>query len=72
MKVSRYWKAVVAAVAAGAGAAATALQDGTVTAAEGVTIVLAVLGGLGFTWAVPNRPAAPTAAAPAVQPPQVL
>lgn len=49
------WKAVVAGVAAGAAAAATAVQDGTVTAAEGVTIALAVLGALGVTWTVPNR-----------------
>lgn len=51
------WKAIVAGVAAGAAAAATAVQDGTVTAAEGVTIALAVLGALGVTWAVPNRTA---------------
>lgn len=69
MKVSRYWKAVVAAVVAGGGAAGTALQDGKVTGPEAVTIVLAVLGGLGFTWAVPNRPATTPAAA---EPPQVL
>ncbi|WP_432169037.1 hypothetical protein [Streptomyces sp. 1222.5] len=56
MKVSHYWKAVAAAVTAGAAAAGTALQDGVVTAPETVAIVLAVLGGAGFTWAVPNRP----------------
>ncbi|MGV4984498.1 hypothetical protein ACVB8X_13840 [Streptomyces sp. NRAIS4] len=55
MKVSRAWKAVVSGVAAGAAAAATAVQDGQVTAAEWVTIVLAILGALGVTWAVPNR-----------------
>lgn len=65
MKVSRYWKAIVAAVAAGAGSAGTALQDGKVTAPEAVTIALAVLAALGFTWAVPNRPAT------AAEPPQV-
>jgi hypothetical protein len=70
MKVSRYWKAVVAAVVAGSGSAAAAVQDGTVTAAEAVTILLSVLGGLGFTWAVPNRAKTPTV--PAVDPPQVL
>ncbi|WP_262059654.1 hypothetical protein [Streptomyces sp. STR69] len=69
MKVSRYWKAVVAAVVAGAASAGTALQDGKVTGPEAVAMVLAVLGGLGFTWAVPNRPATTSAAA---QPPQVL
>ncbi|MFI6249062.1 hypothetical protein [Streptomyces sp. NPDC051016] len=55
MKVSRYWKAIVAAVVAGAGAAGTALDDGKVTGPEAVVIGLAVLSGLGFTWAVPNR-----------------
>lgn len=62
MKVSKTWKAVVAAGAAGVAAAATAVQDGTVTAAEGVTIALAVLGAYGVTWAVPNRQAAKHAA----------
>lgn len=55
MRISKYWKAVVAAVAAGAAALATALDDGTVTTQEGLTAVLAVLGALGLTWAVPNR-----------------
>lgn len=55
MKISKMWKAVVAGVAAGAAAAATAVQDGQVTAAEGITIALAVFGSLGVTWAVPNR-----------------
>lgn len=55
MKISKMWKAVVSGVAAGAAAAATAVQDGTVTTAEDITIVLAVLGALGITWAVPNR-----------------
>ncbi|MFC8515469.1 hypothetical protein [Streptomyces sp. NPDC057257] len=55
MKISKTWKAVVGGVAAGAAAAATAVQDGTVTAAEGVTILLAVLGAYGVTWAVPNK-----------------
>ncbi|MET7779557.1 hypothetical protein ABZU94_29675 [Streptomyces mirabilis] len=55
MKISKMWKAVVGGLAAGAAAAATAVQDGTVTAAEGVTIALAVLGAYGVTWAVPNR-----------------
>jgi hypothetical protein len=67
MKVSRYWKAIVAAGVAGSGTAAAAVQDGKVTAAEVVTIVLSVLGGLGFTWAVPNKQVVPTA-----EPPQVL
>ncbi|WP_371528365.1 hypothetical protein OG302_22245 [Streptomyces sp. NBC_01283] len=55
MKLAKYWKAVVAAVVAGAGALSTALADDTVTAAEGWAAGLAVLAALGFTWAVPNR-----------------
>ncbi|WP_406168858.1 hypothetical protein [Streptomyces sp. NBC_00996] len=55
MKISKVWKAVVAAAAAGSAAAATAVQDGTVTTAETVTIALAVLGAYGVTWKVPNR-----------------
>jgi hypothetical protein len=31
------------------------VQDGTVSAAEGVTIVLAILGAYGVTWVTPNR-----------------
>ena len=57
MKISKYWKAVVAAVVAGAGTLSTALADDTVTAAEGWAAGLAVLAALGFTWAVPNRTA---------------
>lgn len=58
MKISKMWKAVVGGAAAGTAAAATAVQDGKVTPAEAVTIVLAVLGAYGITWRVPNR--APT------------
>ncbi|MGW4876529.1 hypothetical protein ACWEPI_08235 [Streptomyces sp. NPDC004262] len=54
MKVSRYAKAVVSGLAAGATAAITAVQDGSLSTGEGVTIVLAVLGALGITYAVPN------------------
>jgi len=64
MKISKTWKAVVGGLSAGAAATVTAIQDGTVTAAEGITIVLAVLGAYGVTWAVPNRQAARHAAPP--------
>ena len=57
MKHSQAWKAVVAAVVAGAGTLSTALADDTITAAEGWAAGLAVLAALGFTWAVPNQPA---------------
>ncbi|MGI5443835.1 hypothetical protein ACQEV4_42785 [Streptomyces shenzhenensis] len=55
MKIAAYWKAVVAAAAAGTASLSTALEDGTVTGQEAVTAVLAVLGALGLTWLVPNR-----------------
>lgn len=55
MKISKYWKAVVAAVVAGAGSLSTALADDTISAAEGWTAGVAVLVALGFTWAVPNK-----------------
>jgi hypothetical protein len=57
MKISKYWKAVVSGTAAGAGSLSVALTDDTVTAAEGWAALIAVLGALGFTWAVPNRQA---------------
>lgn len=55
MKISSAAKAVVAALSAGAAAAVTAVQDQAVTSGEVVTIILAVLGALGITYAVPNR-----------------
>lgn len=55
MKISRYWKAVVAGLAGGAAALSTAMGDGIVTGAEALTAVFAVLGASGLTWAVPNR-----------------
>ncbi|MEV8245045.1 hypothetical protein AB0R01_14885 [Streptomyces rochei] len=55
MKVSKYWKAVVGGLAAGAAALTTALEDGVITAAEGSTAIVAVLGAAGLTWLVPNR-----------------
>ena len=60
MKVSKMWKAVVAAFVAGAGSVSTALADDTITTAEGVAAGLAVLAALGLTWAVPNRQASNT------------
>jgi hypothetical protein len=55
MKISKYWKAGVAGVAAGAGSLSVAVTDDTVTAAEGWAALITVLAALGFTWAVPNR-----------------
>ncbi|WP_435213726.1 hypothetical protein [Streptomyces sp. bgisy034] len=52
--MSRYAKAVVAAVVAGA-SLGTAMQDGVVTQGEGITAVLPALGALGAVWKVPHR-----------------
>jgi hypothetical protein len=57
MRISKYWKAVVSALAAGSGSLSVAVIDDTVTAAEGWAALIAVLAALGFTWAVPNRDA---------------
>lgn len=57
--MQKYLKAGAAALAAGAAALVTALDDGIITAQEGVTAVVAVLAALGITWAVPNKPATP-------------
>lgn len=56
VNVGRYAKAIVSAVAAGSAVALTAMQDGSLSGQEQVGIVLAVLGGLGLTYAVPNDP----------------
>jgi hypothetical protein len=56
MKISSIAKSIVAGLAAGASVAVTAVQDGTLTTGEGVTIALAILAAWGITWAVPNRP----------------
>lgn len=55
IRISSTWKAVVGGLAAGAAATATAVQDGRLDVGEVVTIVAAVLGTYGITWAVPNR-----------------
>lgn len=55
MKISSIAKSIVAGLAAGATAAVTAVQDGSLSTGEGVTIALAVLGAWGITYAVPNR-----------------
>lgn len=55
MRISSIAKSIVAGLAAGATAAVTAVQDNVITTGETVTIVLAVLGAWGITYAVPNR-----------------
>lgn len=59
MKISKCWKAVVAAIAAGVGTLSTALTDDVVTGAEAWAVVGAVLAALGFTWWVPNKTITP-------------
>lgn len=59
MRISKYWKAVVAAVVAGAGSLNTAFLDGTITGMEVGAAVGAVLMALGFTAAVPNKTITP-------------
>lgn len=55
MRISRYWKALMAGLMAGSGAVATAMNDDVITGTEGITIAAAVVGALGLTWAVPNH-----------------
>jgi hypothetical protein len=55
MQVSKYAKAIVAGVAAGAASLGTALADNQITTQEALTAVAAVLATLGLTWAVPNK-----------------
>lgn len=54
MTVGSYAKAIVSAVAAGVTALVGAMADGVIVQGEWVTMVLAVLGALGITYAVPN------------------
>jgi hypothetical protein len=56
VKISSVAKAIVSGIAAGSAAAVTAAQDSVITTGEGVTMVLAILGAWGITYAVPNRP----------------
>jgi hypothetical protein len=56
MNVSKYAKAVVGGIAAGATALGVALADNNITTQEGLTVIAAVLATYGLTWAVPNRP----------------
>lgn len=52
-----YAKAIVAALVAGLTVLGSAITDGVVTPAEWIAVAIAVLGGGGLTYAVPNRPA---------------
>lgn len=54
--MSAYLKAIVGAVVAGLTALQAALDDGGITAQEGVTAAIAALVALGAVWIVPNSP----------------
>ncbi|WP_431892641.1 hypothetical protein [Micromonospora haikouensis] len=53
MRIARYAKTIVAAVVAGGVALTVAMGDDVLTATEGITVALAVLGALGV-YVVPN------------------
>jgi hypothetical protein len=53
MNVAKYAKTIVAAVVAGGVALTVAMGDNTLTATEGISVALAVLGALGV-YVVPN------------------
>ena len=55
MKVSKYWKAVVATLATGSGSLATAMNDDVLSKAEVSTILIAAVTAAVATWAVPNK-----------------
>ena len=65
MRISKYAKAIVAAVIAGGSALSTAIADDVITGTETWIIAGAVLSALGITWAVPNAGAATREDSPA-------
>lgn len=54
MNLGRYAKAIVASIVAGGTTLGAALADDHVSTGEWVAVALAVLGGLGVTYVVPN------------------
>lgn len=55
-RVGVYAKAAAGVVVAGLGAAITALEDGRISGAEWIAIVVAALVALGAVWAIPSLP----------------
>ena len=53
--MTRYAKAIVGALVAGLTSLQAALDDGGITAQEGVGAAIATLVALGVVWAVPNK-----------------
>lgn len=51
----QYAKAIVGMLAAGSAALVTALEDGSVSSGEWLTVVVAALAALGVVFAVPNK-----------------
>ncbi|MFI6238327.1 hypothetical protein ACIBEF_00445 [Micromonospora sp. NPDC050795] len=58
MRVSQYAKTIVAGVVAGGTALTVALGDNVLTATEGITTALAILGAFGV-YVIPNAPDKP-------------
>jgi hypothetical protein len=54
VKISKYWKAVVASAGPVLLAAQAAVDDGHIDAAEAATILIAILVAVGV-WRVPNK-----------------
>lgn len=58
-KIAPYAKAIIGALVAGLGALGVALEDGSISSQEYVTIAAAFLVALGAIFIVPNAPPAP-------------
>lgn len=58
LTLSHFAKALVAAAAAAAGTLVAVTTDNSVSVGDVITVVLSVLGALGLTYAVPNKPQA--------------
>ena len=59
--MSKYAKAVVGALVAGAGSLQVALADNVVTTVEWIQVASATVLALGLVWGVQNAPSAPQA-----------
>lgn len=71
-KVAPYAKAVIGAVVAGLASAQQALDDGIISAAEGVGIAGAVFAGLVLVFSIPNKDPEAEHQDESVQPPSIF
>ena len=69
-RISPYLKSLTAALVAGLGVLALALEDSAVSAGEWVNVAIATLTALGAVWAVPNKDPHAEHQDESVQPPQ--